>query len=374
MSSIACPAGPRIAALVAALSLVPAVPAAAAALASTVRFVAVPTGAEGYVGALPEIYVEGPIVEATEAGLRRIVEEQGLRDARILFDSEGGDLLAAIELGRFLRQRGFVTEVAGFGGAWGRHRPSSCYSACAVAYVGGRFRYLEPASRVAVHQFATPREEGAATLREVEQETQSVAARLVTYLRDMDIDLGLFSRMSRRPHEDLDYLAAADLARYRVVNGGRLEPQWRLAIVGDALVLAGRQERIDNAASVILRCGDPLVVDFTTEGYSEAWSGAIAAGGARWSLGAESFAVDRGALATPPSSAEGGFRLGIRATPAQAARLAAASSIGLEILEGGRRYEFEVETGGGAGRAEIDRFVRYCARRDFGRVAAAGGG
>lgn len=345
-----------------------------AALAPAVRFAALPAGEGGYVGALPEIYVEGPIAETTLAGLRQIVDQQGLATARVLFDSEGGDLLAAIEIGRFLRERGFVTEVAGFSGAWGRHRPAVCHSACAVAYVGGRYRYLDPASRIGVHQFATPREEGTATLRQVEQEAQSVAARLVDYLRDMGVDVALFGRMSRRPHEDIEYLGRSDLLRLGVVNDGRMAPQWRLAIDGDAVVLSGRQERIDNAASVTLRCGDPLVVDFATEGYAPGWKAAVESGGARWILGGASFAVDGGSLAAPASIEGGRFRLGVRATAAQAALLPAANSIGLEIDEGGKRYEFEVDTGGGASREDMDRFVRYCARVEDARVAAAAAG
>lgn len=347
---------------------------AAPPLASVVRFVALPARQDGYVGALPEIYVEGEIGEATLADLQRVVAEQRLAAARVLFDSEGGDLLAAVEIGYYLRERSFVTEVAGFGGAWGKRRPAHCHSACALAYLGGKYRFLDPASRLAVHQFSTPRAEGTASHRQVEQETQVLAGLLVGYLRQMGVDLALFDRMSRKPHEDLEWLGLEELRRMNVVNDGRMTPVWDLAIQDGEFVLVGRQERIDNSGTVTLRCRDGLEIEFATRAFDPAWTGALGAGNLLWTLGAERYVIRERHLALAANGGDGEFRATVRLNDFEAARLSAASSIGLAAEVDGRFYEFRVDTASAAERRVIGDFVGYCGGSGGARARPAGAG
>jgi hypothetical protein len=363
-----------------ALLLVPG-PAEAAAgaaaspqLASAVRFVALPARQGGYVGALPEIYVEGEIGESILADLERVVAEQRLTEARVLFDSEGGDLLAAVEIGYFLRERSFVTEVAGFGGAWGERRPAHCHSACALAFLGGKYRFLDPASRLAVHQFTTPRADGTASQRQVERETQALAGLLVGYLRQMGVDLAFFDRMTRRPHEDLEWFGLEELRQMNVVNDGRMTPEWNLAIQDGEVVLTGRQERIDNSGSVTLRCRDGLEIEFATGAFDRAWTGALGAGNLLWMLGAERYVIREWQLALPANTGDGEFRSTVRLNAFESARLPAAPSVGLAAEVDGRFYEFRVDTGSAAERQAIGDFVGFCAGSGGARAEPAGAG
>lgn len=339
-----------------------------------VRFVALPAAQAGYVGAFPEIYIEGPIADTTVLQLRRVVEENRLAAARVQFDSRGGDLLAAVEIGYYLREKGFVTEVGAFNGGWGKFAPGECHSACALAYVGGKYRYMDAGSRLAVHRFATDRSGDAVSSRDVEQETQALAGLLVGYLQQMGVDLAFFNRMSERPHEDLGYLAMDDLLRMNVVNNGRMAPVWDLQIRDGQVVTVGEQERIDNTGTVTLRCGDPLEIHFATAGYDEAWKETVGTGDMQWVLGEERFDVGPDNLAGSISTAGGQFRVAVRLNQGQAARLPSARSIGLATRYGGNLYEFRVDTGTGVNRAAIGRFVGYCGGSGHVGPGAAGPG
>ncbi len=336
-----------------ATGIVPAAPEV-----SVVRFESPQAGQGGHAGAFPEIYVEGPIDETTFGQLRSIVDGNRLQSAHVQFNSTGGDLLAAIEIGYYLREKGFITEIGAYDGGWGRFAPGECHSACAVAYLGGKYRFMDAGSRMAVHRFATNRNEDETSLREVEQETQALTGLLVAYIEQMGVDVGFFKRMTERPHEDLTYLGMDELRRMNVVNDGRGAPSWALEIRDGRVVLVGRQERLDNGGTVEFRCAAPIEISFAMARFAEAWKDTAGAPPLQWVLGHERFDVSPGMLAGPASTADGRFHVDIRLDESQARRLAAAPAIGLAVQQDGRRYEFEVDTGNG--RDAIRPFLDYC--------------
>jgi hypothetical protein len=63
-------------------------------------------------------------------------------DAIIVFQSRGGNLLAGIEIGKAIHLKGFSTLVPD---------GTLCSSACALAWLGGRTRYMGDAARVGFH-------------------------------------------------------------------------------------------------------------------------------------------------------------------------------------------------------------------------------
>jgi ATP-dependent protease ClpP protease subunit len=86
------------------------------------------------------ILVKGPLEPGDEQKFNRIA--QMYTHAAVLLISEGGNLLAGIEIGRIIRVRNFSTGVA----------PGTlCASACAMAWLGGTSRYMSANSRVGFH-------------------------------------------------------------------------------------------------------------------------------------------------------------------------------------------------------------------------------
>jgi hypothetical protein len=65
-----------------------------------------------------------------------------LREAVVVFDSVGGNLVAGIEIGKAIRLKGFNTLVL---------NDRLCASACALAWLGGKKRWAAPRAKIAVH-------------------------------------------------------------------------------------------------------------------------------------------------------------------------------------------------------------------------------
>src|SRR5258708_7937574 len=65
-----------------------------------------------------------------------------LSKAMIAFRSDGGSVVAGIQIGETIRLKGFTTTVTG---------TARCASACALAWLGGVRRFMRPAARIGVH-------------------------------------------------------------------------------------------------------------------------------------------------------------------------------------------------------------------------------
>ena len=65
-----------------------------------------------------------------------------LTQAIVLLESNGGNLLVGIRIGTLIRQRGFSAVVAS---------ASHCASACALAWLGGKVRYMGDGARIGFH-------------------------------------------------------------------------------------------------------------------------------------------------------------------------------------------------------------------------------
>ena len=82
-----------------------------------------------------QIFATGPVVAADYATFADLIARGGT-DTVVLVNSPGGDLAAALTVGRLIAARAYKTIVAG-----------SCMSACSILFMGGRERQLADAFR-----------------------------------------------------------------------------------------------------------------------------------------------------------------------------------------------------------------------------------
>lgn len=91
-------------------------------------------------GGVEAIYITGDIELADHAAFRQIAER--FPDAVVFLESPGGTVLPALEIGQLVRARGYRTVVlAG----------STCTSSCALIWLAGTPRYLEPGGQIGFH-------------------------------------------------------------------------------------------------------------------------------------------------------------------------------------------------------------------------------
>ena len=81
----------------------------------------------------------GFVLEDIQAFRQRVVSQP---KAIIAFQSDGGSVIAGIEIGKIIRLRNFATLVPD---------NSRCASACALAWLGGAVRFMGPEAQIGFH-------------------------------------------------------------------------------------------------------------------------------------------------------------------------------------------------------------------------------
>lgn len=182
------------------------------------------------------IAAQGEIDSGTPDRLRRFIRENGKIGAVVL-NSPGGDLIAGLELGRIFREQGVYISVGNTvedrgNPPWKVQEPGYCFSACAYAFLGGKFRTVGE-NELGFHQFYDEKAlenpdlaqfSGADRYRD-----QLVTGVIVRYLIEMNIDLGVYQRAVLASPEEIYMLGAAEARELGVDNsGGTLPGEWQL--------------------------------------------------------------------------------------------------------------------------------------------------
>jgi len=139
----------------------------------------------------------------------------------VILNSPGGNLDEAMKLGRFFHRAHISTFVLGYGGG--------CYSACAMAFLGGTGRDGKP-SRVKMtggnlgfHQFHRVHDADKAgqtfTKADMEQAvalTRRMAFSIIEYLSDIGEDMSFLHLMLKAPSANVNLLSNEEAVTYGI--------------------------------------------------------------------------------------------------------------------------------------------------------------
>ncbi len=125
----------------------------------------------------------------------------------VSFNSGGGNVAKAMELGRLIRGRGLNTLQL---------RANECASACSLAFMGGVKRFAEPGS-IGVHKSSYTGQ------TEIDTDTaissiQDVTGDILSYLIEMGIDPALLAVALKVESHDIRYLTLSEMTKYRIVT------------------------------------------------------------------------------------------------------------------------------------------------------------
>lgn len=123
----------------------------------------------------------------------------------VTFDSKGGDILKAMELGRLIRQHGLPTTQP-----W----VNDCLSACAWAFMGGAERLASPGA-IGVHQSSFLGESDMSVYEAVSA-VQDLTADLMQYMVEMGVDLALLQLALRYGAHEIRYITEQELEEFRL--------------------------------------------------------------------------------------------------------------------------------------------------------------
>ncbi|MGX8007721.1 hypothetical protein ACVDG8_001290 [Mesorhizobium sp. ORM8.1] len=147
-----------------------------------------------------EFGVNEPLVDFSNAVL-----SSGARV--IVFDSPGGSVGSAMQLGRMIRAAGLDTLQV---------RQLQCVSACSLAFMGGVRRYADPGS-VGVHRSSFGPENGMSADDAVAN-VQAATAEIMSYMIEMGVDPKLMAVALSYDRSDMRYLSSSEMADLRVTN------------------------------------------------------------------------------------------------------------------------------------------------------------
>lgn len=125
----------------------------------------------------------------------------------VTFNSGGGNVLKAIQLGRMIR----LLELNSM-----QLRGSECSSACALAFLGGVHRFAQ-AGAIGVHKSSFSDSSGL-NVRDAVSSVQQLTADVMMYITEMGADANLLQLSLRYDSDDMRYLSLREMENYNVVT------------------------------------------------------------------------------------------------------------------------------------------------------------
>jgi len=160
-----------------------------------------------------KIYLDGYLDADSASRVAAAVAGHRIQRAVVYLNSPGGSLLAAMAIGRLLRDHGFDSEVGTRTADPLLPSAGVCYSACPFAYAGGVRRGLAADSLIGVHRAENrlPVPDESAFERRVQDDA-------TTYLRQMGVNPELYRLMAQVPPGAIRLLRPEEAAQLALVN------------------------------------------------------------------------------------------------------------------------------------------------------------
>lgn len=309
--------------------------------------------ASGHAG-YPEIYVDGYIHKPTVEEFKRLGILNGAGMGMVYFNSLGGDLVAAVELGQLIRERGFSTRV-GRKGTSDKPLPGRCESGCPFSFAGGRFRFLEDGSSLGVHQFYR-----AAGLQANDLSHAQIASALIAkYLADMGVSMALMEKMVSADSGSMRYLSPLEAYDIGLINAGARPAHWGIQEVGGAIVLVGEQETIQGTGKFALACAEGNGVEMV--GLFRGWfNPSLFHPFNEVSLRINGKTTKHSPSFAGPTIRNGFLSYRIQPSAEQLEVMAKAESIGMQLRKSGSEYHVDFEVDAVGAGALITSFVDLC--------------
>ena len=199
----------------------------APAAAMDFRLEGVAQGGGCRAGRCPQVIVaEGQITNSTPGEflefLRENVVNNDLRTV-VFLNSQGGYVVASMELGQMFRRIGAATVVARLGSSpqGGRFLSANCLSACVYAFMGGRKRVSPPGSALGIHRMFANMSEGGffggGTVRRVHDDG-SMARLLINYSSRMGVSGELIRSAEHYPSQGIHLVTPGEMARWNLAG------------------------------------------------------------------------------------------------------------------------------------------------------------
>jgi hypothetical protein len=169
---------------------------------------------------LPFIDAIGIITKDTPSKLEEFINKNKDEEFnRIIFlESDGGSLIAGIELAYMIKKYEFSTSIS-----------NKCYSACAYAFTGGKSREMDEKSKLGVHRFYATKNIG-------DEKTQHLTVILSKFLDSMGVNRKMLDIASITDSKKMTNINRELAIQLNIVNTVPIFSNWRLEVDDDSTV------------------------------------------------------------------------------------------------------------------------------------------
>jgi hypothetical protein len=214
-----------------------------------------PTHLESFFGIGWNIYLDGEIDSNADMRFSDFIEKNNQTyNTTVVLNSAGGNPLTAMKIGRLIRKRGYSVVVGQkTGSATTREYGNGiCFSACSLAYLGGRFRWLSSSSRYGVHRFWFNK-----PIENPVDVAQILSVAISTYVHEMGISPKSNEVFVSAGKNEIMEPSHAQLAAMRVTNSGFEPTQWTIESIAGVNYLKGERNTVHGINKFILYCESP---------------------------------------------------------------------------------------------------------------------
>lgn len=206
------------------------------------------------------IRAEGRITPKTPAQFRLYLAREGDAPFLLRFDSKGGDIKAAIELGRIIRSRDYlVTEVAKTqtlsDTGWHSTSPGTCIDACVLAFLGGAKRIVGRDVRIGFTKNFTGSDNAEHTTSVRRQDFRQNVGRIAEFLADLELPIEILSAAFTSEGAGPVPISHAKLSALKIDNSEdslKFQP-WQVKVDGPNTRLVSTS--LDVRRTIQLSCG-----------------------------------------------------------------------------------------------------------------------
>lgn len=155
---------------------------------------------------LPFLIISGDFEASDDVlEMHKAVHESGA--TVVFFNSTGGNVVKAMEIGRAIRALKLSTMQI---------RGADCASACSLAFMGGVTRYAQPGS-IGVHKSSFADTTGM-TVEGAVAAVQQLTAKVITYMSEMGVDPSILELALQYDSSDIRFLSGSEMEKYRLAS------------------------------------------------------------------------------------------------------------------------------------------------------------
>lgn len=215
------------------------------------------TDAEQIIGGFYYINAIGRIEADDDARFRDfLIKAEPPPRSTVYIDSKGGDVAAAISVGRLIRDHWFSTSVGSYILDHDqdalpilprKHITGTCASAATLVYLGGRLRNLPNGSTFGVHQFSfrnpSPDDVG---------RSQVLSAQIASYVHDMGVAPGFLELSSATSNSSIHTADEDTLRALKVITDYVTDAEWTVQARNHIMYVRGERDSVFGHQKVML--------------------------------------------------------------------------------------------------------------------------